>query len=179
MEFKKAIAPLALGMALALGGCASNIPLNYAPSSVMSAEGALTVTDFRYLPAISGKVKPNQIRNTAIGNAYFDQNVDVFFKDAVFKELRFVGMKLNDPNKVLGGEIDEFLIDDLGYSVDWTLRVKYVVTEAGTGKVMYESTKTTQRKTSKFANVFGALNETIKLNVEEAMKDPQFMAAVK
>jgi hypothetical protein len=169
----------AIGMALFLGGCATPAPLNYAPSSTLSASGNVSVDSFKYLPAITGKVQPNQIRNTAVGNIFVDQNIDVYFRDAVFKELRFVGVKLDNKDKVLTGEIQEFLIDDLGYSVDWTIIVRYVVTDAKTDKVIYDSVKTTKRHTSKFINVFGALNEAIKLNVEEIIKDPAFTGVIK
>lgn len=159
-------------------GCAStSIPLNYAPSSVMSSSGAVAVNDFKYLPAISGQVAVNQIRNTALGELKFDKNIDEFFRDAVFAELRFVGMKLDSPDRNLSGDIVEFLIDDLGYSIDWTLTVKYVVTNSA-GKALYESEKVTSRKTDKFVNVFASLNETIKLNVEEVLKDQAFVRVV-
>lgn len=170
-----------LTVALLLGGCASQpLPLNYAPSSVLSLEGKVNVVEFKYLPALNNpKIKPTQIRNTALGSAIFEQPIDKIFKEAVFKELRFVGVKLDNFNLSLGGEIEEFLIDDLGYSVDWTLRVKYVVTDKESGKVVYESVKNTQRKTNKFANVFAALNETIKLNIEDLIKDSAFAETIK
>ena len=93
-------------------------------------------------------------------------------------ELRFVGVKVGSEGNVLTGEIQEFLIDDLGYSVDWTLRIRYVVKDAA-GQVLFDQVKTTERNTNKFANVFGALNETIKLNAEALLKDPAFAAAIK
>jgi hypothetical protein len=130
-----------------------------------------------YLPAQGGKVKPNQIRNTALGDIKFEQNIDSIFRDAVFKELRFVGVRVDATNKFLSGEIQEFLIDDLGYSIDWTLTVKYQVKDGD--RIVYNDTKTIQKKTSKFANVFGALNETIKMNIEELIKDSKFITIIK
>lgn len=166
-------------VALSLVGCAP-VSLNYAPSSAMTASGSFYVSDFKYMPAIEGKVKPDQIRNTALGSLIIDKNIDVFFKEAIFKEFRFVGIKMEDnSNKVLGGEIQEFLIDDLGFRVDWTLRVKYELSNKQTGASIYETTKLTQRRTQKFANPFGDLNETIKLNMEELLKDRQFVDAIK
>ena len=162
-----------------LEGCATpRLPLTYSPSSVSTASGSVTVSSFKYLPAETGKVEPFQIRNTALGSLKFDQNIDVFFRDAVFKELRFVGVKLDDKTRLLGGEIEDFLIDDLGYSVDWALKVHYFIKNVQTGAVLYESTKTTQRKTSKFVNPLGSLNETIKLNIEELLKDEAFIKAM-
>lgn len=165
-----------------LGGCANApVPINYAPSSVKTATGALSVSDFKYLPAEPTAMKPipaNLIRNTALGEVKIDRDVKVLVRDAVFSELRFVGVQTNNLSKVLSGEIEEFLIDDLGYNIDWTLRVKYFITDATSKKVLFESVKNTQRKTAKFANAFGALNETIKLNVESLMDDAEFVKTI-
>jgi len=193
--------PIALFAALAAGcGTAPPIPVNYAPSSVMTAAGSLNVGEFNYLPAAAApapaaltaadsknskdsarKVKAvagNQIRNTAMGNIFIDREVRTFVRDAVFSELRFVGIKTDGTKVRLTGDIEEFLIDDLGYSVDWTLRIRYELRDIATQKVVYESVKNTQRNTNKFANVFGALNETIKINAEELMKDQAFLSAI-
>src|SRR5262245_46482829 len=109
-----------------VSACAGTVPVNYAPSSTLTAKGSLEVTAFKYMPAINGKMKPNQVRNTALGNVLLDKNVDQFFRDAVFTELRFVGVNIAGTNVKLSGEINEFLIDDLGYSIDWTLDVHYI-----------------------------------------------------
>jgi uncharacterized lipoprotein len=174
---KSSISGLAALIVLTLSGCVSTLPMNYAPSSTLSASGSVSVVPFTYAPAQSGKVDANQIRNTAIGSMHFEQNIDIIFRDAVFKEMRFVGVKVDDPKRKLSGDIQEFLIDDLGWNVDWTLTVKYRVTDSDS--ITYEGLKTIKRKTTKFANVFGALNETIKLNIEELIKDPAFISAIK
>jgi hypothetical protein len=164
---------------IALSGCAT-LPVNYAPSSTLSASGSVSVDRFEYAPAQNGKVKPNQIRNTAMGKIRLEQNIGLLFHDCVFKELRFVGLKVNDPNRKLTGVIQEFLIDDLGYTADWSLVVTYRVTAGG--KTTYEGTKKVERSKTKFvaANVFSVLlKETIKQNIEELIKDPAFLTAVK
>lgn len=166
---------------LALSGCVSTIPMNYAPSSVKTATGALSVADFRYLPSESAAAKPippDVIRNTALGQIKIDRNVNVFIRDAVFAELRFVGIKTNDGNKILSGDIEEFLIDDLGFNVDWTLRINYSLVDKASKQVIFSAVKTTQRRTGKFANPIGALNETIKLNVEQLLDDANFIKAI-
>jgi uncharacterized lipoprotein len=174
---KNHISALLCAFVIALSGCVSTVPVNYAPSSTMSASGAVSVSSFAYAPAAAGKVAPNQVRNTALGSVKFEQNVDLIFRDAVFKELRFMGVKMNDASKDLSGEIEEFLIDDLGYSIDWTLRVKYVIKRDGV--VIYKGTKEVKRKTNKFINALGSLNETIKSNIEELVKDAAFASAIK
>jgi hypothetical protein len=134
------------------------------------------VAEFRYLPALNGQVKPNQIRNTALDDLFFDQEIGAFFKDTVFKELGLVGVKTESTARTLTGEVREFLIDDLGYNVDWTLRVLYRV--RGPEKTLYESEKVTQRRTVKVGDPFATMNETIKLNIDEIIKDPAFVKAI-
>jgi hypothetical protein len=168
---------LAALIVITLSGCASTVPVYYAPSSVLSASGSVSVVPFTYAPALSGKVKENQIRNTAMGRVLLEQNVDVMFRDAVFKELRFVGVRVDNPNRQLSGEIQEFLIADLGFSIDWTLTVKYRV--VASNATTYEGTKEIKRRTAKAPSFLGALNGTIKLNIEELIKDPAFIAAIK
>jgi hypothetical protein len=169
----------ALGLSLLAAGCAPlPAPINYSPSSAMTATGKLKVGDFRYLPAINGKVAPNQLRNTALGDIKLDKNIDTYFRDAVFKELRFVGVDVNGTTPVLTGDINEYLVDDLGYSVDWTVDVTYVLRDAASGKVIYSSEKVTKSKTAKFLNAFETINEQIRLNIEALLKDPAFIKAI-
>ncbi|MGP8153455.1 MAG: hypothetical protein ACLQBQ_04825 [Smithella sp.] len=158
-------------------GCA-RIPLSYLPSSANKVSGSVSVSSFKYLPAETGKVKPFQIRNTALGNLKFDKNINIFFRDSVAAELRFSGVELDDKTRVLSGEIEDLLIDDLSYDVNWTLKVNYLVKDLQTGDAVYASTKTTQRKASKLVNVNSALNEMIKLNIEELIKDEGFIKAI-
>jgi len=158
-------------------GCA-RIPLSYVPGSVWKASGSVSVSNFKYLPAETGKVKPFQIRNTAMGKLKFDKNINIFFRDAVFAELGFVGIKPEDKTRVLDGEIEDFLIDESSTSADWTLKVHYQVKNRQTGHIIYASTKTTLRKASKLVNVSGAINEMVKLNIEELLQDEEFIKAI-
>ena len=158
-------------------GCA-RIPLSYVPGSVRKASGSVAVSNFKYLPAETGKVKPFQIRNTALGNLKFDKDIDIYVRDAVIAELGFVGIKIVDHNRVLGGEIEDFLIDESSTSADWTLKIHYHVKNMQTGNIVYASAKITQRKASKLVNVSGAINEMIKLNIEELLQDEEFIKAI-
>ncbi len=166
-------------LAVALTGCANApITLNYAPSSTMSLDGELKVGNFKYLPGENNKkIKPNQIRNTAMGTVLLEKNVDEYFETALFTESRFVGLKVKDSNNVVSGEIVEFLIDDLGYSIDWTLEVNYLVLN-GQGSECYKKVHKIEKNTAKFANPFGTLNEVMKLNIEKAFEDPAFISCV-
>ena len=149
--------------------------VNYSPSSTMTVAGSGKVGDFRYMPSeISDDITPNQIRNTAIGDIKFEKNIDEYFETAVFSEFRLVGIEADDTASVVSGEITEFIIDDLGYSVDWTLNVHYVVTGPG-NTACYDQTQSYEKHTPKFSNFFGVLNEVIKSNIELALKDPAFV----
>ena len=168
-------ARLALALLL-LTGCTTILPLNYSPSSGLSATGSVRVAEFRYLPALNGKIKPNQIENTAWDDLYFDQEIGAFFRDAVVKELGLVGVKTDSKSRTLTGEVREFLIDDLGSNVDWTLRILYRVRSPD--KMLYESERITQRRTAKGGDPFKPMYETIRLNIEETIKDQAFLKAI-
>jgi uncharacterized lipoprotein len=176
---KTKIALLTTTLTFLFAGCATKpLTMNYSPSSIMSAEGEVEVSDFRYIPGEGEKVEPNQIRNTALGKIKFDKDIDQIIKESVFKELRFVGVTTKSEDTVLSGEIIEFLIGDLGYSIDWTLEIKYILKSKSTGDIIWESTKKTEKNTNKFGNVFGQLNEIIKTNIEELIKDEDFLSNI-
>ena len=78
--------------------------------------------------------------------------------------------------RTLMGEIREFLIDDLGADVNWTLRVFYRVN--GPEKTLYQSEKLTRRRTAKRGDPAKALNEAVKVNIEDIIKDPAFLDAI-
>ncbi len=157
-------------------GCAEKVIVNYAPSSTMVVKGNVDVGEFEYLPVEKFKVQPNQIRNTAIGSIIFEKNINQYFRDAVFNESRLVGIKVDGDNKV-SGQINDFLIDDLGFSVDWTLDVKYKVIKKD-GTLCYSENKVLRKNTSKFLNPFGTLNEVLKLNIEQVFKDEKFKKCI-
>jgi len=169
---------LLIFVAITSGCSTAPITVNYAPSSTMSLEGELKVGDFKYLPGENNpKIKPNQIRNTAIGNILLEKNIDEYFEQALFTESRFVGIKVKETNNVLSGDIVEFLIDDLGYSIDWTLEVKYEVAMED-NETCYSKVHKIEKTTAKFANPFGTLNEVMKLNIEKLFADPEFVKCI-
>ena len=166
-------------IAMGLTGCASApITLHYAPSSTMTVDGELKVGNFKYLPGENNvDIEPNQIRNTALGDVILDKNINKYFETALFTESRFVGIKVKDSTNEVSGEIIEFLIDDLGYSIDWTLEVKYIVTQ-NTNYECYSKVFKIEKNTAKSTNVFGTLNEIMKLNIEKAFQDSSFVECV-
>ena len=167
------------GLALCLlvfGGCASILPLSYSPTSKLSASGSVAIGEFKYLPALNGRVERNQIQNTAWDDLFFDQEIGAFFRDAVFKELNRVSVKTESGTRTLSGEVREFLIDDLGAEVDWTIGVVYRVTTVE--KTVYDSEKITRRRTPKRGDPSITMNESVRLNIEEVISDPVFLKAI-
>lgn len=157
-----------------LYGC-TRIPLNYSPRSVSKVSGSLSVSNFKYLPAEDGKVKPYQVSNTAILKLEFDKDIGTFFRDAVSAELRSAGIRLDNRALVLSGSIEEFWVDELKSHANITLKVHYLVKNLKTGDTVYSSTKFTTREASKLLHVSRALNEMIKLNIEELLNDKTFV----
>jgi uncharacterized lipoprotein len=169
---------VAVLVGLSLAGCAHPVPVNYSPGSTLTADGTIEVADFKYMPALNGSVTPNQLKNTALGAIKIDRNVDSFYRDAVFTELRFVGIKTANSHVQLSGEIKEFFIDDLGYSVDWRVDVRYLVKDKSSGTVTYDAEKVVTDHTAKGINAFETINRQIRTNVEALIKDPDFIKAI-
>lgn len=168
---------LLMASVLVMSGCATQpLTLNYGPTSTMSVDGAMSVGDFRYIPAENGKTKPNQIPNTAMGEVIFEKNIDEYIETALFTEARFVGIDVGKGTAEVSGSINEFSIDDLGFNVDWVLDISYQVkNENG---ICFETRKVVEKRTEKFGNVFGALNEVIKLNIEQLFSEPEFVRCI-
>lgn len=156
-------------------GCGSVLPLNYPPSSTMVVKGETKIGDFEYLPVQKFDIKENQIRNTAIGSALFEKNINQFFKDALFNESRLVGINVGSDKNILSGQINDFLMDDLGHSVDWTLVVRYDLKKDGV--LCFSKTKVIDKNTLKGA-VLIFLNQIIQLNIEELFKDEDFKKCI-
>lgn len=162
-----------------LAGCSGQpLTVTYTPSSTLTAEGSMDVGSFSYRPSeINPDIRPNQIRNTAIGSILFDDSIANYFERAVFTEARFTGIKVGKSDTKLTGEIKEFLADDLGYSVDWTLDVEYVVTHKD-GAVCYSRSHDVRKTTNKFVNIIGSLNEVMRLNIERVISDKNFIDCI-
>ena len=163
-----------------VAGCGPTfLTMTYSPSSMVSATGSVSISEFKYLPAERGTVGPNQIKNTAIGSIVLSQSISGYFKDATFKEFRLIGIKVNDKDRLLTGEIFSFSIDDLGMSVDWELTVRYMLKNAQTNEVLYDSIKVVKRHTEKEPLTFNNnLNEVIRENIEALLHDDAFIKKI-
>ncbi len=173
----KRIAPSALALflfatpALAFDG----YPAMYSPSSGLTAHGSVQVGSFVYLPAVNGKVKPNQIHNRALMvNKYIDESVDGFVRDATFNELRFVGIDVRGTDRILTGEIQQYSIDDISNPFEWTVVIRYVVKDKA-GNTLYDAVKSSNPTSIRWSEWNF---KELKPDIEALIADPDFIKAI-
>ena len=63
------MARVILCLPLLMIGCAT-IPVEYTASNYIRYTGEAAIGDFSYVPAGNGRVRANQIQNTALGSIY-------------------------------------------------------------------------------------------------------------
>lgn len=169
--------PLLVILPALLGGC-TPMAVRYTPSSTLYSEGSVAVGNLDYKPAENGKIGTNQIRNTSLLKVRLDRDVSDLIRSAIIKEFRYVGIVPDSGYNELTGRINDFFIDDRGFSVDWMLDIDYLVRSKKNDALCYKSNKVIQRRTGKYGDPFAALNDTIRLNVEEILKDKRFKRCI-
>ena len=151
---KFAVVLALLCVASSLVGCAGTLPTNsYIPQNIVRVDGRTDVGNFTYRPFLDKKVgKENQIQNTAIGSIYTASSVAEYVKRGTALELEKSGVSIDAGAPIsVEGNIIKFMADDLGYSVDWTYIVQYVIRNKIDGSVLFDKTfKPTVKKTGKF-----------------------------
>ena len=120
---------------LFLTGCSATLPVLYVPQTYYKVEGGeVAIGMFRYIPALRGEVKSNQIKNSALGSIYIATDVDNFVKRATALELERAGVVLKDDATFrVDGNVLKLRAGDLGYSVQWTYEVNYRIINVSTG----------------------------------------------
>ena len=143
--------------------------------------GSLSVAparDFAYLPARDGHISANRIENTGMTGLVLKDDIAVVVRDDVANSLRVAGFRIDDGKRVLSGTIETFTVDDTRSPALWTLKMRYVVTDAASQKVMFSTTRTVKQKSPKFTNNTIAIDDTVKLSVDALIDDPGFIKAV-
>lgn len=175
-------------LVVATTGCSATIPVNYAPQNFVRFEGTADIGAFSYaptrIPEAEGRpVAPNQLQNTAVGQVFIGVGVADLVQRATALELEKTGVKLSDQSPVrLSGEVLEFKVDDLGYSVDWTYSVRYVIDRKADGTVLLsEPYSADKKKTGKFgqaADYSPSINEMILSAYDKFIRDPRVQAII-
>lgn len=173
----------AIALPLMLSACSwSWFGLNSsAPHAAAHPTGWLSVapaSDFAYLPARTGQVSPNRIENTAMTGIILKEDINETVRDDVAKYLRVAGFHLDDNRRVLIGSIEAFTVDDARSPAFWTLKMRYVVIDATTRKVVFSTTSTVKQKSPKFTSSRIAIEDTVKLSIDALICDPRFVKAV-
>ena len=123
-------------LVLLASGCAMKMTA-YSPSILMEGEGRVTVRDFKYLPSDDGKLKSNQV-DTGIGinPLYSENNIKDYVSDALSKELKFIGYKLDPQSSLsISGNITEYSFDYIGLrNVDARVNIEFIITGIVNGK---------------------------------------------
>ncbi|NML30274.1 hypothetical protein [Paraburkholderia antibiotica] len=152
-----------------------------APHAKTHGTGSLSVAsarEFVYLPARDGHVSPNRIENTAMTGIVMKDDINQIVRNSVATSLRVAGFRLDDNRRVLSGSIETFTVDDTRSPALWILKMRYVVTDAATRKVMFSTTRTVKQKSPKFTSSTIAIEDTVKANVDTLIGDPGFIKAV-
>jgi len=164
-------------LSICLSGCAGTIPVEYKTQSYMEIEkGKTSMGEFLYEPAEEGKVKNNQLQNTAVGQVFVAEDVSEYVRRATAMELQNAGVEVkDDAATAVHANVHKFLLDDLGYSIDWSYSVTYKVIKQPNGEPIFEKKYTPDtRTTGKFnrASAYTAsVNKMILGALEQFMKD--------
>jgi uncharacterized lipoprotein YajG len=163
---------------LFLAGCESApLAVNYTPSSLIQGKGSIQATGFTYAPADQKKVNDDQIKNTALGTIHLGQPVKEYVEKAFNSELKYAGYSLDKSHTKVTGSIEEFVADDLGYSVDWTLKMKVSLKDAS-NKTIAKKEILVKKKLEKFSEFSVALNWVLKDAFEQMMSDKSFKSSI-
>lgn len=172
-----------IALPLMLSACSwSWFGLNCAPrASTVHPTGSLSVApahDFAYLTARSGKVSPNRIENTAMTGIVLKDDINEAVRNGIVRGLQLSGFHLDSGKRILSGSIEKFTVDDERSPASWTLKMRYVVTDVATQKVVFSTTKTVRQKSPKFTSNTIAIEDTVKLSVDALTCDSGFIKSV-
>jgi len=128
-------------MVLPVSGCSIKM-VSYSPSILMEGAGNVSVGEFHYLPSDGGKLEINQV-DTGMGlnPIYSEIAIKDYVSDAVKKELKFIGYKVDARSPiVISGDIAEYSCDYVGLTtVDIKTRIEWKLSRKGGKKRGRES----------------------------------------
>jgi hypothetical protein len=100
-----------------LCGCSIKM-VSYSPSLLMNGSGVIYARDFKYMPFEEGKLKSNEVdTGSGLNPVYSEMDIKDYVADALLKELKFIGYKL-DPSSstIISGDILEYSCDYVGFT---------------------------------------------------------------
>lgn len=170
---------LSVFLVAALSGCSIKM-VSYSPSILMEGAGGVKVGEFRYLPSEQGKLESNQL-DTGMGlnPIYSEIAIKDYVSDAVRKELKFIGYKLDLKSLiVISGDIIEYSCDYVGVTtVDVKAKIEWKVISDDGGKSVevYKKVHEGSHSSSKWTTMEMTLvlNEALKRSIKSFMEDAQ------
>lgn len=163
--------------AVLLAGCSGTLPVEYTAQSFGKLPGTrANMGEFTYKPASEGKVKSNQIQNTAVGQVLIGEDVSNYVRRATALELEKAGTNITgNAARTIEANVLEAKTNDLGFSVTWSYAVLYTVKSRSTGNILFQKTyKAEDRETGKFglpSDYTSTFNLMILDGIEQFMAD--------
>lgn len=120
-----------------LCGCSIIKMVSYSPSLLMNGSGVIYARDFKYMPFEEGKLKSNQIdTGSGLSPVYSEMDIKDYVADALLKELKFIGYKLDSSSPtIISGDILEYSCDYIGFTnVTIKARINFKVMKLVDGK---------------------------------------------
>ena len=160
-----------------LDSCSTTVPASYTPQSFTEIGGGrVSIGEFSYAPMEGGAVAPNQLQNTAVWTIYIGTDVADFVRCATALELGRSGLRVSkDADYRVDGVVEELKLDDLGYSVDWTYRVRYILERSSDDATIIDAVYSVgPTRTGKFglpSDYSPSLNELVLEGIENFMED--------
>jgi hypothetical protein len=112
-------------------GCPRMVSLDYQPSNPLRGQGTVGIATFRYQPSDEQLVRSRQVETnpSAKINLFLNQEIGVFFSDALRLELSRSGYAMNDSSdRIVSGTITRFYLDwRNGEDRSFELAATYVV----------------------------------------------------
>ena len=163
---------LLFALSITLVGCQTTVPISYSPASTLSAQGELKIGNFEYLPASEEGLAVDEIDHF-VEKVRIDQPVNTYFEDALFVELRFVGLKLGRGSLTLTGQIRNLRWN--AFSANADLSVYYSLIDAqGVPRYGRQIDIRTEDPLDTMITTEQVINRAIRTSIEQLLNESQF-----
>ncbi|WP_373777638.1 integrase [Glaesserella sp.] len=135
---------------LSLSGCVNMPVASYTPqdySNNIKYDGSANVGQFSYAAFEQGRVKSNQVENTALGSLMLEGDIAELAQRGTMLELERTGIKLGQSDYTIVGRIKEFKVDDLRFNAVWTYTINYKIMDAKTSAIILDKDYSADPKT--------------------------------
>ncbi|MDG6882165.1 Uncharacterised protein [Phocoenobacter uteri] len=160
-------------------GCARLPVASYTPQYegiTTKINGQANIGVFSYIPFEQGRVRSNQIENTAVGNIYLEGNIAELVQRGTFIELERSGVEFGKGNLTIVGKIKKFKADDLGFNVDWNYTINYKIIDQNSTIKLDKDYMADPLRVSKFTitlqSIINDVNKLIYSGYKKFIDDP-------